>query len=72
LLAILEADFEHAKTHTRLLVRALEWERADRNTSHLLTSSEIADAEQWVASATNKEPIITPLHSEYIVASRKR
>jgi WD40 repeat protein len=67
----LDQDLEHVRRHTRLLEKALEWERADRDRSLLLRGSDLRAAEAWLAEAPAKpEPAPTPLHYEYVQASR--
>ncbi|MEO0564426.1 MAG: WD40 repeat domain-containing protein, partial [Chloroflexota bacterium] len=68
----LAADYEHARYHKRLQVRALEWDAAERSTSYLLTGDEIKEAEDWIGHAVSKNPTPTDLHADYIVASRER
>ena len=66
----METDLDHVRTHTRLLLRAQEWNDSNRERSFLLDGVEVKDAEQWLAHAVNKNPIPTELHSEYIYESR--
>lgn len=70
LIDIINTDLEHAKAHTRLLTRALEWEKSGRANAPLLSGSQIQEAETWLSQATSKSPQPTPLQSEYISASR--
>ncbi|RMG84238.1 MAG: toll/interleukin-1 receptor domain-containing protein, partial [Chloroflexi bacterium] len=63
-------DLDYLRTHTRLLVRAREWEERARENSLLLDGIEIYEAEKWLEAAQNKQPEPTPLHIEYIHASR--
>lgn len=72
LMAAIRIDQEHTATHTRLLLRAKEWDTSGRNPSSLLNGDEITEAEQWLAVAGDKHPHPTALHSEYIFASRTR
>lgn len=72
LMNILEVDLQLTRTHTRLLTRAVEWDDANRDTGRLLTGSEIDEAETWLAKSANKDPVPTTLHTDYILASRKR
>lgn len=58
--------------HTRLLVRALEWDRAGRRPSFLLAGDTIDDAERWLAEAEGKNPPADPMHRTYITASREK
>ena len=66
----LEADYEHAREHTRLLLRAMDWQRNDRNNSYLLKGAEIEKAERWQVAAVGKNPAPAELQGEYILASR--
>jgi WD40 repeat protein len=74
LIDALETDLEYLKVHTRLLLRALEWEAAGKSSSSLLKDEEIDSAEAWLKSGIdeNKQPTPTELHSLYITASRQR
>jgi len=72
LLAAVDGLPEHARLHTRVLARAAEWEAGSRDSSRLLSGRELRDADEWLARAAGKDPPPTPLHHEYILASRKR
>lgn len=71
LLAALDVDQAHVREHTRLYLRAREWESRGREQSFLLTGAEVTEAEMWLARGVNKQPPPTDLHSEYILASRE-
>ncbi|MBC1276107.1 TIR domain-containing protein [Nostoc sp. UCD121] len=71
LLKALDTDLAHVKQHTRIIVRALEWDQKKRNNSYLLEGSELEEAEQWFTQGAGKKPLITPLQQEYIGESRK-
>ena len=66
----LEADYEHTREHTRLLLRAIDWEKNEKNSSYLLKDDELGKAERWQVAATGKNPAPTELQGEYILASR--
>jgi len=66
---ILESDADHVAQHTRLLVRALEWEAAGRDDGFLLRSKELKRASQWLEAAQGKVPGPGPQHQDYIAAS---
>lgn len=66
----LEADYEHVREHTRLLLRAIDWQKNEKNNSYLLKDAEIGKAERWQVAAIGKNPPPTELQSEYILASR--
>lgn len=70
LVGALDTDLDWINEHTRLLVRAREWEREQRERSYLLRGKDLRDAEQWLlASAQNKERQPTALQSAFIGAS---
>lgn len=67
LLRTAEADPEHLKFHTRLLVRAREWEtRVKRDDGLLLRGEDLRQAENWLMFNTSKQPQPTSLHEAYI------
>ncbi|MEO8609438.1 MAG: TIR domain-containing protein [Chloroflexota bacterium] len=70
LLNALDTDLSHVRQHTRLLVRAKEWEASGKNDSFLLRGSDLSQAEDWLAQGVAKKPAPTALHAEYINASR--
>ena len=68
----LETDLERVRVHTRLLVRAREWQSGDRDRGSLLRGRDLEKAEQWMSQAgQHKDPTPTALHGEYINASRR-
>jgi WD40 repeat protein len=74
LLETINRDPENAHYHTRLLVRAREWQNSDkpgggRDESLLLRGDELRRAESWLQFNRNQEPRPTSLHSIYIGAS---
>lgn len=69
--AALEADFAHSRMHTRLLLRAKEWESKGFDDSFLLKGKEIQEAELWLSAGLSKIPEPTELHTRYIFAGRK-
>ena len=70
LLTALETDLTHVRTHTRLLVRAREWENKEYDSSFLLRGSELKAAKQWLAQSSSKDPQPTTLHREFIDTSQ--
>jgi TIR domain/WD domain, G-beta repeat len=70
LVQAMDTDLEWVKFHTRLLTRAVEWESRGRDSSFLLRGSDLEAAEEGQARATNKEPELTSLQRQYILASR--
>lgn len=69
----LGTDQTHVKLHTRLLVRAREWESSGRAPGFLLTEEEIEQAEIWLQTAEreHKSPEPIDLHQLYILESRE-
>jgi WD40 repeat protein len=70
LCSAMDTDLDWIKTHTRIQVRALEWEKKKRDHSFVLRGNDLIEGEQFIASAANKSPVPTSLQSEYILASR--
>jgi WD40 repeat protein len=70
LLRVLDTDRDHLQTHTRFLVRAIEWDNGGRKDSLLLRGDELEGAEQWLIQSQQKQPQPTDLHASYIHTSR--
>ena len=68
LLRTLDTDREHLEIHTRLLGRALEWDRGGRDESLLLRGQNLGSAEGWLVSNGEVEPRPTGLQQEYVRA----
>ncbi|MEM9164154.1 MAG: TIR domain-containing protein, partial [Cyanobacteria bacterium P01_F01_bin.4] len=66
----LESDPDHVRSHTRLLVKAMEWDTAHRDDSYLLRGKDLAELTQWLKQAINKTPQPTDLQRAYIQASQ--
>ena len=71
LIDAVQTDHDWVKEHTRLQVRALEWDRKDREGGYLLRGGDLDEAERWLAQAADKDPQPTALHTEYILTSRQ-
>jgi len=70
LIKALDHDKRHARYHTKLLMRAIDWERHDFEKSLLFSGSDLQKAKHWLsASALGKEPKPTTLHLSFITAS---
>ena len=65
----LDTDLEWARAHTRLLVRAVDWESGE-DSSLLLRGRDLANAEREIAANAGKEPTPTELQQRYVFASR--
>ena len=70
LVEALETDVERTHLHTRLLVRADEWEARGRDNSRLLRGSDLRDAEAFL-DEVDVQPEPTALQHEYVAASRR-
>lgn len=71
LVKALDTDLAYVREHTRLLVRAREWDAEKRDGSLLLRGSDLIEAESWLAGALEAKPPPTQLHSDYIRTSRQ-
>ena len=65
-----ETDLDWVRQHTRLLERAVEWQRAQRDDSFALQKNDLSAAERWLAQGPIKEPAPTALQTEYVLDSR--
>jgi len=71
LLTAIQTDYQWVATHRRLQVRALEWERNNKENSLLLRGKDLQEAEFQLATNSSKEPYPTDLQFEYASASRR-
>jgi WD40 repeat protein len=71
LIDAIQTDYAWVKGHTRLQVRALEWEYKDHEKGFLLRGRDLEEAEEWLAQAAGKDPQPTALQNEYLTASRQ-
>jgi hypothetical protein len=71
LITALDTDLEWVKAHTRLLTRAIEWDRHKRDFSFALRGSELRHAEGLLTSNAGQEPRLLPLQTDYILSSRR-
>jgi hypothetical protein len=71
LIDCLDSDLESKRTHTRLLVRASEWQLKQRDKSLLLRGSDLQAAEEWQERALISEPKPTEIHFQFILFSRR-
>lgn len=70
LVRTLDTDRDYTRSHTRLLIQAMEWDNERRDPSFLLRGKELKDAEQWLKAAATKQPQATTLQRQYISTSR--
>lgn len=71
LIQAIETDQAWVKQHTRLQVRALEWEGKERESGFMLRGRDLEDAEQWLSLTGTKDALPTTLQTQYIIASRQ-
>lgn len=68
----LESDLEWVREHTRLAERAFEWsDQFNRDDNALLVGKQVDEGEAWLARRPANAPAPTPLHLEFISASRR-
>lgn len=67
---LLESDPEHLQGHTRLLVKAQEWDQAGQDDSFLLRGRDLTASVDWLTAAADKQPQPTDLQRRYIAASQ--
>ncbi|HSG41633.1 MAG TPA: SUMF1/EgtB/PvdO family nonheme iron enzyme [Anaerolineales bacterium] len=67
----LETDYDWLKTHRRLQVKALEWERSNKENGYLLRGQDLDEAESQISINANKDPRPTDLQHEYVLKSRQ-
>ncbi len=70
MLHTINTDLEWVRAHTRLLERAVEWDRAARDASFLLRGTDLGHAGRMIAQV-EKAPALTGLQLEYIQAGQK-
>lgn len=71
LISTLDTDLSYVREHTRLLIQARQWENAQQDSDLLLRGAQLVAAETWLASAGQKDPRPTELHSALIMTSRQ-
>ncbi len=71
LLAAVDTDLSYVRRHSRLLVRALEWQHKGNDASYLLRGSDLRDAQQWLTQSFDKNPKPTELQGSFINASQE-
>jgi len=71
LFTALDTDYDWLKTHRRLQVKALEWERGNKENGYLLRGKDLEEAERQISINANKDPHPTDLQREYVLKSRQ-
>ncbi len=70
LIQAIQTDHAWVKEHTRLQIRALEWERKSNEGGYLMRGGDLSEAERWLSQSAEKDPPPTALQTKFIVASR--
>jgi TIR domain len=70
LIEIIDTDLAWVRAHSRLLVRAKEWQANENDRSYLLGGTDLEDSERWVAQAFQRQPKPAELQLSYVAASR--
>ncbi len=70
MLDALNTDLSYVRQHTRLLLRAREWENRQNNPSLLLRGDDLRAAEEWLADGMDTQPAPLPLQADFVTASR--
>jgi hypothetical protein len=71
LISAIETDLDWVRAHSRLLVRAREWESRDKDRSYFLAGTDLDEAEKWLATSQSREPRPNALQIAYVAASRQ-
>jgi hypothetical protein len=66
LIAAIETDLKCVQAHTRLEVKAIEWETKQRDTGFLLRGEGLREAEAWLVKAEQNEQKPTNRQRDYI------
>jgi GTPase SAR1 family protein len=68
----IETDIENEKKHTRLAIKAIEWEQDGKNSSLLLRGSELEQVERWLQQSKKRTSQLTLLQEEYVQTSQEQ
>lgn len=67
----LDTDLEYLRAHTRLLIRAVEWNARNRDASLLLRGSELSETLAWLEANAEADPRPTELQQTYVIAGQR-
>ena len=70
LISVISTDIEYDRLYAKLERRAQEWVERDRQDGWL-RGADLEEAEIWLATSAEKTPAPSPLHRDYITASRQ-
>src|SRR5687767_12656444 len=71
LLTAIDTDYAWVQAHRRLQVKALEWERGNKDHGFLLRGRDLEQAEQQISVNATKDPHPTEIQREYVLKSRQ-
>jgi formylglycine-generating enzyme required for sulfatase activity len=71
LFTALDTDYDWQKTHRRLQVKALEWERSNKENGYLLRGRDLEEAEKEISIHATTNPNPTDIQREYVLMSRQ-
>jgi formylglycine-generating enzyme required for sulfatase activity len=71
LFTALDTDYDWLKTHRRLQVKALEWERSNKEGGFLLHGKDLEEAEKEISIHATTNPNPTDIQREYALKSRQ-
>ena len=66
----IDTDLDQVRTHTRILEKAIEWDKEGRNPSFVLRGEDLARSQAWLVQADQRQPKPTELQREYVSASQ--
>lgn len=69
LIETLQTDVEYIREHTRLLERALRWQKSGEKAEYLIRGDDLFAAEQWLMQSGQKSPAPTDNQRAFIAAS---
>jgi hypothetical protein len=71
LVTALDTDLDYVKFHTRLLVRAKEWQTQGHTEDYLLRGDDLDTTETWLSQSAGKSPSPIALQQEFVYRSRQ-
>jgi TIR domain len=71
LTAALNTDIEWHREHTRILLRAMEWDEGGRQSARLLSGTDIQRAKEWAGKRPRTAPEPTDLQLAFIAAGEE-
>jgi formylglycine-generating enzyme required for sulfatase activity len=71
LLTAIDTDYAWVQVHRRLQMKALDWERGNKDHGFLLRGRDLEQAEQQISINATKDPHPTEIQREYMLKSRQ-